>query len=157
MDARYKTTLKPNAIEYPAILRRRVDNEHPPAIRVHGNLELLNKGLIGFFCSVRCPGDAILKTYDLARALRESGVTLIGGFQSTMEKEFLDLVLRGSASVVVCPARGLGTMRIPRDGRPLWLTVAYCSFHSSMIISRVLPQLSQPGATRMLLLSLTVF
>ena len=31
-----------------------------------------------------------------------------------MEKDFLDLVLRGPSSVVVCPARGLGTMRIPQ-------------------------------------------
>ena len=63
---------------------------------------------------MRCPGDAILKTYDLARALRNANVTLIGGFQSPMEKDFLDLVLRGPSSVVVCPARGLGTMRIPK-------------------------------------------
>lgn len=32
-----------------------------------------------------------------------------------MEKDFLDLVLRGPLSVVVCPARGLGTMRIPKS------------------------------------------
>ena len=63
---------------------------------------------------MRCPGDAILKTYDLARALRSVDVTLIGGFQSPIEKDFLDLVLRGPSSVVVCPARGLGTMRIPK-------------------------------------------
>ena len=63
---------------------------------------------------MRCPGDIILKTYDLARMLRETDVTIVGGFQSPMEKEFLDLLLRGSASVVVCPARGLGNMRIPR-------------------------------------------
>lgn len=56
----------------------------------------------------------ILKTYDLARALRSVDVTLIGGFQSPMEEDFLDLVLRGPSSVVVCPARGLGTMRIPK-------------------------------------------
>ena len=31
-----------------------------------------------------------------------------------MEKDFLDLVLRGPSSVVVCPARGLGNMRIPK-------------------------------------------
>ena len=64
---------------------------------------------------MRCPGDVILKTYDLARALREINVTIVGGFQSPMEKEFLDLLLRGSASVVVCPARGLGNMRIPKS------------------------------------------
>ena len=80
-----------------------------------GDPGILDRRLTGFFCSVRCPGGVILKTYDLARALRNTDLTLIGGFQSSMEKEFLDLVLRGSASVVVCPARGVGPMRIPKD------------------------------------------
>lgn len=31
-----------------------------------------------------------------------------------MEKEFLELALRGPSPVVVCPARGLGAMRIPK-------------------------------------------
>ncbi|MDE2905554.1 MAG: hypothetical protein OXQ28_05655, partial [Acidobacteriota bacterium] len=67
--------------------------------------------------------------YDLARALRSRGLTLVGGFQSPMEKEFLDLLLRGVAGAVVCPARGLGVMRLPRawrapldDGRLLVLS-----------------------------------
>ncbi len=78
-----------------------------------GNLGALEKPLVGFFCSVRSPGDAILKTYDLARVLRNTDVTIVGGFQSPMEKECLDLLLRGTAPVVVCPARGLGRMRVP--------------------------------------------
>lgn len=129
MDVTYKTTLEPNSTEYPASLRHGVEHEHPPAITALGNLDLLDRTLLGFFCSVRCPGDTILKTYDLARSLRSTDVTLIGGFQSAMEKEFLDLLLRGSASVVLCPARGLGTMRIPKswmrpltDGRLLLLS-----------------------------------
>lgn len=94
-----------------------------------GGLSLLEGALLGFFCSVRAPGDAVLKTYDLARALRSRSVTLVGGFQSPMEKEFLDLLLRGAAGAVVCPARGLGLMRLPRawrepldDGRLLVLS-----------------------------------
>lgn len=96
---------------------------------LQGDLGILDKRLLGFFCSVRCPGDVILKTYDFARALRETDVTIVGGFQSPMEKECLDPLLRGSASVIVCPARGLGTMRIPKgwkkplaDGRLLLLS-----------------------------------
>ena len=84
-------------------------------IAAKGHLNILGKTLIDFFCSVRCPGDAILKTYDLARMLRETNATIVGGFQSPMEKECLDLLLRGLASVVVCPARGLGRMRIPKN------------------------------------------
>ena len=117
MDAKYKTTLEPNSTEYPAILRRCEVNGRPPVVTVQGKPGLLEGELLGFFCSIRCPGDIILKIYDLARALRSTDVTLIGGFQSTMEREFLDLVLRGSAKVIICPARGLGTMRIPANWR----------------------------------------
>ena len=44
-------------------------------------------------------------------------MTLIGGFHSPMEKEFLDLLLRGTARVVVCPARSIEDMRVPREWR----------------------------------------
>ena len=122
--------LLPDAIAYPTALRRRSSGAgSPPTIATKGDVGALNRKLIGFFCSVHCPGNVILKTYDLARTLRDFDVTLIGGFQSPMEREFLDLVLRGSASVAVCPARGLGKMRIPKgwrnsltDGRLLLLS-----------------------------------
>ncbi len=80
-----------------------------------GNLSLLEEPLTALFCSQRCPGDLILKTYDLARAMREARVPVVGGFQTPMEKECLRLLLRGSQPVVVCPARGIDNMRIPRD------------------------------------------
>ena len=83
-----------------------------------GDPRLLERRLIGFFCSVRCPGDVILKTFDLARALRDADVTVVGGFQSPMEREFRELLLRGTARVVVCPARGLGRMRILKSWIP---------------------------------------
>ena len=98
----------------PSAVRRCADVGSIAAVTLKGDLCILDTRLIGFCCSVRCPGDIILKTYDLARVLREIDVTIVGGFQSPMEKEFLDLLLRGSASVVVCPARGLGSMRIPK-------------------------------------------
>ena len=103
------------APDTPAALRRCAEAGSASAVALKGNLGILDTRLIGFFCSVRCPGDVILKTYDLARALRETDVTIVGGFQSPMEKEFLELVLRGSARVVLCPARGLGNMRIPKS------------------------------------------
>ena len=83
-----------------------------------GNRAILRLPLTALFCSNRCPGDIILKTYDLARAMRDAGVPVIGGFQTPMEKECLRLLLRGSQPVVVCPARGIQNMRIPREWRP---------------------------------------
>ena len=89
--------------------------EAQPKMKSKGNLSLLEEPLTALFCSLRCPGDLILKTYDLARAMREARVPVVGGFQTPMEKECLRLLLRGSQPVVVCPARGIDNMRIPRD------------------------------------------
>ena len=89
----------------------------PPETAHLGNLRLLDEPLTALFCSNRCPGDLILKTYDIARAMRNAGVPVIGGFQTPMEKECLRLLLRGKQPVVVCPARGIDNMRIPRDWR----------------------------------------
>ena len=90
----------------------------PPETAHLGNLRLLDEPLTALFCSNRCPGDLILKTYDLARALRDADIPVIGGFQTPMEKECLRLLLRGEQPVVVCPARGIDNMRIPREWRP---------------------------------------
>ena len=90
----------------------------PPTTVSKGCLSILEEPLTALFCSNRCPGDLILKTYDLARAMRDAGVPVIGGFQTPMEKECLRLLLRGTQPVVVCPARGIEKMRIPRDWRP---------------------------------------
>ena len=45
------------------------------------------------------------------------GIPVIGGFQTPMEKECLRLLIRGSQPVVVCPARSIDNMRVPRDWR----------------------------------------
>ena len=89
----------------------------PPGTVYRGSLWLLDEPLPALFCSNRCPGGIILKTYDLARAMRDAGVPVIGGFQTPMERECLRLLLRGAQPVVVCPARGIDNMRIPRDWR----------------------------------------
>ena len=94
-----------------------------------GNSNHLAGDLLGFFCSAKCPGNLILDTYDLARELRDASVTVIGGFHSPMEKECLDLLLRGTQPVIICPARSIDRMRIPKpwkaplaDGRLLVLS-----------------------------------
>ena len=120
---------EPGMPDTPAALQRCFNAVSTPAVSVLGDLALLDGVLTGFFCSVRCPGDIILKTYDLAKALRDTEITLIGGFQSPMEREFLDVLLWGRVRVVICPARGLGNMRVPKiwrapltDGRLLILS-----------------------------------
>ena len=82
-----------------------------------GNQALLNADLTALFCSQQCPGDVILKLYDVARAMRDAAVPVIGGFQTPMEKECLRILLRGDQPIVISPARGIETMRIPREWR----------------------------------------
>lgn len=83
-----------------------------------GNSDLLKTQPVGLFCSARCPGTLIVQAYDLARALRDSGIPVIGGFHSPIEKECLDLLLRGSQPIIVCLARSLSGMRVPQAWRP---------------------------------------
>ena len=95
-----------------------VNVELLPEVNSKGDLSLLNEPLTALFCSNRYPGDLILKSYDLARAMCDAGVPVIGGFQTPMERECLRLLLRVNQPIVVCPARGIDNMRIPREWCP---------------------------------------
>lgn len=85
-----------------------------PALHTLGNLHLLRLPLTALFCSRKCPGDAILKAYDLARELREKETPVISGFHTPVEKDMLEILLKGKGPIVICPARGLEGMRIPK-------------------------------------------
>ena len=94
-----------------------------------GDLAHIEGHLLGFFCSAKCPGNLILDTYDLAREVRDASVAVIGGFHSPMERECLDLLLRGTQPIIICPARSIDRMQIPKswkaplaDGRLLILS-----------------------------------
>ena len=111
------TPLMLNAADtrYPACLRKRLDTETPPSLCAIGNLELLALPKTALFCSTRCPGDAILRTYDQAAKWRDEGRCIISGFHSPVEKECLRILLRGSQPVIICPSRSLENMRLPSD------------------------------------------
>ncbi len=72
---------------------------------------------LGLFCSVRCPGERILRAYDLAQRWRREGTIVVSGFHSPVEKECLRILLRGPQPVVLCPARGLADFRVPTEWR----------------------------------------
>ena len=88
--------------------------ELSPTATSKGNVGLLKKPLTALFCSGRCPGDLILKAYNATVALRDARITVISGFHTPLEKDCLEILLRGTQPVVVCPARGVGRMRTPR-------------------------------------------
>lgn len=100
---------------YPVSLPRLLGDRAPEAISAWGNPDILLNERVALFCSIQCPGEQIIKAYDLARNLRDTGKTVISGFHSPMEKECLTLLLRGEQPIIVCPARGLEKMRLPAD------------------------------------------
>lgn len=86
-------------------------------IQCIGNSEILYNTKLALFCSIKCPGDLILKTYDLAKSLRDKGTTVISGFHSPMEQECLRILLKGKQPIIICPARSITKMRIAKEWR----------------------------------------
>jgi hypothetical protein len=74
---------------------------------------------LALFCSRRCPGALILQAYDLAVALRDAGVAVVGGFHTPLEREMLAVLLRGSGQVTIVEARGARRRISPEWRQPL--------------------------------------
>ncbi|MDA8084263.1 MAG: DNA-processing protein DprA [Nitrospiraceae bacterium] len=130
-------TLSVDDVRYPARLRDRLGDKAPAQISALGDLDLLALPKIALFCSTRCPGNVILKTYDQAAKWRDAGHCVISGFHSPVEKECLRILLRGSQPIIICPARSL-PKRIPpewrkamADGRLLILS-GFCATEKRM-------------------------
>jgi len=118
-----------NDPNYPSALKKHLGKDAPDIITGLGNIDILRHNSTALFCSAKCPGDLILKTYDLAQIFRQAGMTVIGGFHSSMERECLAILLRGTQPVIICPARNINGTRIKKeykkplnDGRLLFLS-----------------------------------
>lgn len=85
----------------------------PESFAAIGNPQLLAATKTAVLCSRQCPGEVILRLFDLAWRLRTSELTFIGGFHTPAERDFLHHLLPGSCRLIVCPARSLEGMRLP--------------------------------------------
>jgi predicted Rossmann fold nucleotide-binding protein DprA/Smf involved in DNA uptake len=61
------------------------------------------------------PGDVILKTYDFARLVRQSGTAVVSGYHSPIEKDCLPILLRGPDPIIIVQGHRLSTSRLPRE------------------------------------------
>ena len=104
--------IQSNDLGYPPVLHEYLDEDVPSVVTAIGDMGLLNTKVIGFFCSVKCPGKLIIQVHDLAHELRQSGAAVISGFHSPVEQECLRILLRGTQPVIICPARSMEKMRI---------------------------------------------
>lgn len=110
--------IAPSHVCWPSLMAERLGKVVPPVLYAIGNAQILTGRRTALFCSTKCPGDAILAATDTARQVRDSGVTVISGFHSPVEKECLRILLKGRQPIIICPARAIESMRIPTAWRP---------------------------------------
>jgi predicted Rossmann fold nucleotide-binding protein DprA/Smf involved in DNA uptake len=103
--------------EYPAVLQNRLGDDAPAVLYALGDVTVLRRRFLGLICSIQCPGSIVIKTLDAVRQLRDAGAVMIGGFHSPMEKECLDILLRGKQPVILCPARTPAGLRLTPQAR----------------------------------------
>lgn len=70
-----------------------------------GNRKLLESRKVAFLCSRTVGSGAILRCYDWATQMTNSGNVVIGGFQSKIEKDVLHFLLKGKQPVIIVIAR----------------------------------------------------
>ncbi len=73
---------------------------------------------VALLCSTRSPGTIVVRAIELAVVLKDAPVTVVSGFHSPVERECMQLLLRGTVEMVVCPARSARGMRMPTAWRP---------------------------------------
>lgn len=72
-----------------------------------GNKELLTRKLTGFLASRTVRTDKVLACYDWATSLKPDQDCVIGGFQSSMERDVLHFLLKCHVPVIIVYARRL--------------------------------------------------
>jgi len=77
-------------------------------IRGHiGNLKLLNLPKTAFLCSSKYSSKAVLKSYDWAKEQCKNERCIISGFHSVLEKDVLQILLKGDQPIIYALARGM--------------------------------------------------
>ncbi|MBI2265265.1 MAG: hypothetical protein HYU64_08850 [Armatimonadetes bacterium] len=72
---------------YPNRLAIHLGSRSPEIVNALGALEILKQKTLVLFCSIRCQGNLILKTYDLARELWEPHASKLPQTGNVQEEE----------------------------------------------------------------------
>lgn len=108
-----------HSIDLLPALRQALGRAAPGYLETLGELSLLQSSKLALFCSVRCPGSILSKSFDLANGLRQNLVTVMSGFHSPVEKEWFVLLQRSATPLIVCPARSLDRRRMTPEEHSL--------------------------------------
>lgn len=107
---------------YPGKLDKLLGSDAPEILVAQGNYYLLEGKKLAFFCPSPCPTEIALDSYVFAQQMRNSPMMVIGGFDSEVERECLNIIMESPAPVVVCPARDIESMRISQEQREVMET-----------------------------------
>ncbi len=77
------------------------------AVSAHGNSANIIFHKTAFLCSRKYPAKAVLPIYDWAKAARDNGECVMSGFHSRLERDVLDILLKGDQPIILAAARGL--------------------------------------------------
>jgi len=102
---------------YPTQVVERLGSSAPTSIYVVGSLAHLSLPMTALLCSKEAPGGTILRAFDQAAEWRDAGRCVISGFHSPLERQCLDILLRGDQPVVMALARGLASVRLAPEQR----------------------------------------
>ncbi|MDE7465571.1 MAG: hypothetical protein K2M59_03985 [Muribaculaceae bacterium] len=71
-----------------------------------GNISLLDQKKIGYFASSKIASLSVLPTLDWATEIaKQDDIAIVSGFHSKMEREVLDILLRGRCGIICVLAR----------------------------------------------------
>jgi len=105
---------------YPGRLVERLGDRAPMGLSMAGSSELvgsLDSGhlpSVALAVSVNSPASVVEITLALVRELTKAGAVFVGGFHSPVERRCLDSIMVAGGRSVVCIARTLTVLRIPR-------------------------------------------
>ena len=76
-----------------------------------GDITLLKREKVGFLASRRVPPEAVMRSLGWAMRMRDGGVCVMSGFQSLLEKEVLNILLKGTSPLILVLARRMWDAR----------------------------------------------
>jgi hypothetical protein len=94
-----------------------------------GNTDIMQQHKIAFLCSRKCPGTVILKSFDWAVEQRQKGTCVISGFHSSIGKDVLHYLLKGTQPIILALARGIKKRLEPELMTALMQAVCWLSRH----------------------------
>ena len=76
-----------------------------------GNEALLKRENVDFLASRRVPPEVVMRCLDWATRMRDEGTCVMSGFQSPLEKEVLNILLKGDSPLILVLARRMWDKR----------------------------------------------